>query len=79
MVQPVTKLKKGQIAKIVSIEGTSRRRLIEMGLTINSKIQLLQNLLFGGNVIIVSEEGKYSLRSEQADVIQVQILKDNLI
>ena len=44
--------------------------LIEMGLCVHEEIQILGRL-FGGNLIILSKNGKYTLREKTARLIEV--------
>lgn len=63
----------GQKAKIsgFSAGGGLGLRFMEMGLRINETVQVLGKLPFGGNLVILSKHGKYSLRSSSASQIQV--------
>ena len=45
---------------------------MEMGLRINEWVQMLGKLPLGGNVVILSEYGKYTLREEEAQLIQTE-------
>ena len=62
----------GQKAKISSFSTQSTwKRFMEMGLKVNETIQVLGKLPFGGNLIVLSKHGKYSLRSSSANQITV--------
>lgn len=63
----------GEKATIKEIQTQTRSftRFMEMGLTINSPIQLLVKLPFGGNLIILSDYGKYTIRKKTAQKIKV--------
>ncbi|MCY4321957.1 MAG: FeoA family protein [Bdellovibrionaceae bacterium] len=63
----------GQKAKICGFNTKDKTglRFMEMGLRINETIQVLARLPFGGNLIILSKHGKYSLRHSSASQIQV--------
>ena len=63
----------GQKAKIsgFSADTATWLRFMEMGLRINETIQILEKLPFGGNLIVLSKHGKYSLRNSSACQIQV--------
>ena len=62
----------GQKAKISSFSTKSTwQRFMEMGLKVNETIQVLGKLPFGGNLIILSKHGKYSLRRASANLIKV--------
>ena len=63
----------GQKAKISGFSANKNivLRFMEMGLKINETIQVLEKLPFGGNLIILSKYGKYSLRRSSASQIQV--------
>lgn len=71
---PLSKLKKGKSARIVSFTDDSLLAFscIEMGLCINSIIELVDKLHFGGNLVVLSDNGKYSLRQQEANQIMVQ-------
>lgn len=63
----------GQKAKITQFE-TSTHALIcflEIGLFINANIQILGHLVLGGNLIILSDHGKYILRKPIAKCIKI--------
>lgn len=62
----------GQKAKIACFETSEQTfiRFMEMGLYINEKIQMLGRLPLGGNVIILSDHGKYTLRKKEAHLIK---------
>lgn len=45
---------------------------IEMGLCENVVVQVLDKLLLGGNLVILSKNGKYTIRKEDADQIMVE-------
>ena len=63
----------GQKAKIVCFETNNETltRFMEMGLWINEQIQMLGKLPLGGNLIILSEHGKYTLRKKTAQLIKI--------
>ena len=63
----------GQKAKISGFETNEKtwQRFMEMGLKINETIQILGKLPFGGNLIVLSKHGKYSLRYSSACQIKV--------
>jgi len=62
----------GETAKIKDIiQVNILTRFREMGLTINSSVQLLGKLPFGGNLIILSDYGKYTIRKQTAEKIKV--------
>ena len=62
----------GQKAKIACFETNEKTliRFMEMGLYINEKIQMLGKLPLGGNLIILSNNGKYTLRKKEARLIK---------
>ena len=78
---PLSKLNKGQIGRILCIEGNENLvyRLVEVGLYRNDKVQLVEKLLFGKNLVVLSRDGKYVLRKREADLIKVEILSDTSI
>ena len=51
-------------------------RFMDMGIYINEKVQFLTSL-FGGNLVILSKYGKYSLRRSEAAPILVEVLSDS--
>ena len=72
--KPLYQMKLGEKAQIKEIQTQDHvfRRLLEMGLTLDSFIQVLVRLPFGGNLIILSDYGKYSIQKEVAQKIKVQ-------
>ena len=75
---PLSQLNKGQVGKIVQLEGDKElvQRLLDIGLYKKDKVQLLDKLLFGKNLVILSRGGKYVLRVKEAQVIKVEVLTD---
>ena len=69
----LSNLSVGQQAKIVHFETNKKSliRFMEMGLTTNKKIQMLGKLPLGGNLVILSEHGKYILRKQTAKLIKI--------
>ena len=65
--------KKAKIAGFLDHKKTWQR-FMEMGLKTNETIQILEKLPFGGNLIVLSQHGKYSLRGSSACQIQVDEL-----
>lgn len=57
----------GQKAKIICFETNEKtiNRFMEMGLCVNDQIQILGKLPLGGNLIILSSHGKYTLRKKK--------------
>ena len=70
----LSNLSKGQQAKIIHFKTNESTfiRFMEMGLRINEWVQMLGKLPLGGNVVILSEYGKYTLREEEAQLIQTE-------
>ena len=68
----------GQKAKIIYFEMNEKVfiRFMEMGLHINEKIQMLGKLPFGGNLVILSDHGKYTLRKKEACLIKISKTDD---
>lgn len=67
----------GQKAEIVHLE-TNNRNLIsflEMGLRVNQTVKILGRLPLGGNLIVLSEYGKYILRKKDALMIKIRQTK----
>ena len=64
----------GETAKIKEIDNQNNilTRLKDMGLTLGSNIKLLVRLPFGGNLVILSDYGKYTLHKDVAKQIKVQ-------
>ena len=81
MVRPITKLKQGQVGRIVAIKGPVEKtsRFTELGLSINKRILVLERLLFGGSLVVASPDGKYALRSSEAADIHVELLPDTAL
>ena len=74
---PLPLLEKNQVGRIVSFsENNSSKalRFMEMGLAKDSKIKLLQKLSLKKMLILLTEHGKYSVRTEDCHCIQVEIL-----
>ena len=69
----LSQLSVGQKAKIVYFEMNEKIfiRFMEMGLCVNEKIQMLGRLPFGGNLVILSKNGKYTLREREARLIKM--------
>ena len=70
----LTEMKLGEKAEIKEIQTEDNifYRLKDMGLTLGSSIRLLVRLPFGGNLIVLSDYGKYSIQKEIAKKIKVQ-------
>lgn len=70
----LSQMELGKKAKIKEIQTQAPifQRLVEMGLSLNSYIQVLTRLPFGGNLIVLSDYGKYSIQKEIAQKIKVQ-------
>lgn len=63
----------GQTAQIVHFETNKKNliRLMEMGLSTDKTIKMLGKLPFGGNLVILSDHGKYILRKQTAKLIKI--------
>ena len=63
----------GQEAKIIHFEVNKKSllRFMEMGLSPHKKVQMLGTLPLGGNLVILSEHGKYILRKQTAKLIKI--------
>lgn len=63
----------GQKAKIARFETNQKTlfRFMEMGLRVNEPIQMLGKLPLGGNLVILSDYGKYILREKTARLIRI--------
>ena len=79
MTVSLSRLTQGQVARVVSFgkKPELAGRFLEMGLALNEKVQFLEKLFFGGNLVILSKTGKYSLRKSEADPILVEALADS--
>ena len=69
----LSNLTEGQKAKIVCFETNKKTliRFMEMGLCVNNQIQMLGKLPLGGNLVILSNHGKYILREKTAKLIKI--------
>ena len=74
----LSSLGRGQVGRVLSLGGNQETaaRFMDMGIYINEKIQFLTHL-FGGNLVILSKNGKYSLRRSEAAPILVEVLSDS--
>ena len=74
----LSKLRNGQIGRITCFQGDESltHRLMEIGLYKNDRVQLIGRLPFGGNLVILSKDGKYVLRKKEADLVKVEVLPD---
>ncbi len=72
----LSRLPKGRMALITGFSANQHifLRFMEMGLGANERIQMLGQLPFGGNLVILSYYGKYTLRKTTAQMIQVKEL-----
>ncbi len=71
---PLSDLKLKKYARIVSFgkDNLITSCCIEMGLCENSIVQVIGGLSLGGNLIVLSENGKYVIRKKEADHILVE-------
>ena len=69
----LSEMKIGEKAFIKKMEPQleSLNRLMDMGLTLHSPIRVLNKLPFGGNLVVLSDYGKYTLRAKMAQKILV--------
>ena len=73
----LSSLHQGQVGQVLSLgDQETATRFMDMGIYINEKVQFLTSL-FGGNLIILSRYGKYSLRRSEAAPILVEVLSDS--
>lgn len=72
----LSQVQKGQKVKINSFQKNDLLTFscIEIGLCLHSVIKVVDRLPFGGNLVVLSENGKYSLRKEDADCIFVDLI-----
>ncbi len=72
----MTDLSTVKLNQTVSITGYSNTelelKLIEFGLTINSKVTVSNKAPFGGPIIILTESGKLALRMEEAKQVLIK-------
>ena len=63
----------GKTAKIIGFSANKRAliRFMEMGLRVNGAIAVLGRLPLGGNLVALSNYGKYSLRQKEARQIKI--------
>lgn len=71
---PLSQLKRGQSGRIAAFRGGEEAafRFMEMGLAEGEHAQLLERLPFGGNLIVLLKNGKYTIRKKDADLIIVE-------
>ncbi len=72
---PLSRLKRGQSGRIAAFRGSAEAafRFMEMGLAEGESARLLERLPFGGNLVVLLENGKYTIRKKDADLIIVEI------
>ena len=70
----------GEKARIANFEMSKNNliRFMGMGLFVNQTIEVLVKLPFGGNLVILTEYGKYTLRKSTAQSIQTIKIKPEL-
>ena len=79
----MSRLSEGPLGRTLKITGfrASKEaclRLMEMGLCVRGEIQILGRL-WGGNLIILSSSGKYTLRKQTARLIEVADTTQNTV
>ena len=72
---PLSSLNVGETAKITDLPSSGEESLAlwDMGLRVNETITLLSRLPFGGNLVFMSRNGKYSIRKKQASLIKTKV------
>ena len=72
---PLSKLKIGQTGRIAGFRGPDSLAFYftEMGLGEGEDALALGRLPFGGNLIILLKNGKYTIRKRDADSIMVEV------
>jgi ferrous iron transport protein A len=69
-------LARGQKAKVAHVTGPNRCRLLEMGFTSGTEVEIARRAAFGGPLEIRVRSYRLSLRMEEAQAIQVQTESD---
>jgi Fe2+ transport system protein FeoA len=69
-------LARGQKAKVAHVSGPNRCRLLEMGFTSGTEVEIARRAAFGGPLEIRVRSYRLSLRMEEAQSIQVQTNSD---
>lgn len=65
-------LKKGQVGRIISVEGDHAQRLMEMGFLEGTRIELLHEAPWSGDPIAINIRGSLiALRRTEADAVRV--------
>ncbi len=67
-------LKKGELARIrrIHLEGLERRRLLDLGFTPGTEVQLVMKSAFGDPIAFWVRNTKIALRKKQAKKIEVE-------
>lgn len=74
---PLSQLKINQSAQIVSIEESSLKvKMLEMGLYIGKQLTLRFQAPFGGPMAFDLSGNVLSLRKDEAEKVQVQLIKE---
>jgi ferrous iron transport protein A len=66
-------LARGQKARVTAVRGANRCRLVEMGLTTGTEVEVCRRAAFGGPMEIRLRSYRLSLRMEEAGEIQVAL------
>jgi ferrous iron transport protein A len=66
----------GQKGKVAHVSGPNRCRLLEMGFTAGTEVEVARRAAFGGPLEIRVRSYRLSLRMEEAQAIQVQTQSD---
>ncbi|MFM7323303.1 MAG: ferrous iron transport protein A [Armatimonadota bacterium] len=63
---------KGRAARVVSVSGPNRCRLLEMGFTRGAEVRVSRMAAFGGPLEVVVRSYRLSLRRDEAEAIRVR-------
>lgn len=75
----IAQLKKGQAGRIICLKGSefTASRFMDMGLYAGDQVQLIDKLFFGKNLVLLTKDGKYVIRTVDAQCIKIKILPDS--
>ncbi len=65
-------LSKGRLARVVSVSGANRCRLLEMGFTRGAEVRVSRLAAFGGPLEVEVRSYRLSLRRDEAEAIRVR-------
>lgn len=64
-------LGRGQRARVATVDGPNRCRLMELGFTRGTEVEVTRRAAFGGPMLVQLRSYKLSLRREEAEAIRV--------